>query len=67
LLHADFSAVRSEMERTYGETRVLNKPEGYQLDQDHHQHLANQSTSFEWQFAAELAFLEKLYQQIMLW
>ena len=67
LLHADFSALRSKMERTYGETRVLTKPEGYLLDQDHHRHLANQSTSFEWQFAAELAFLEKLYQQILPW
>ncbi len=65
LLHADFSALRTTLEKTYGETRVLTKPEGYLLDQDHHRHLANQSTSFEWQFTAELLFLEKIYQHIL--
>jgi hypothetical protein len=67
LLHPDFSALRTELERTYAETRILTKPEGYQLDQDHHRHLANQTISFEWQIGAELAFLEKLYPHTMLW
>ncbi len=67
LLFADFSALRTSMENTYGQTRILTKPEAYVLDQDHHRHLANQSTSFEWQFAAELKFLEKLHQQVLLW
>jgi hypothetical protein len=67
LLYADFSALRTELEQTYSKTRILNKPDGYLLDQDHHRHLANQSTSFDWQFTAELAFLEKLQQQVLLW
>ena len=67
LLFADFSAIRSSLESTYAETRILTKPEGYLLDQDHHRHLANQSTGFDWLYAAELAFLEKIHQQILLW
>ncbi len=66
LLHADFSALRTVLEKVYGKTRILTKPEGYLLDQDHHRHLANQSISFEWQFAAELAFLEKIYKHILI-
>jgi hypothetical protein len=59
-LHGEFTALRSEMESVYGRTRILVKPDGYLLDQDHHHHLANQSLNFDWQFGAELAFLEKL-------
>ena len=66
-LHASFSEIRSEMERTYGQTRILNKPANFILDQDHHHHLANQSIGFEWQYVAELAFLEKLYTEIQNW
>ncbi|MFT7606924.1 MAG: hypothetical protein ACI8VT_004527, partial [Saprospiraceae bacterium] len=29
-------------------------------NQDHHNHSANQSISFDWQFVAELKLLEKL-------
>lgn len=67
LLYADFSALRTELEQCYGQTRILTKPDGYVLDQDHHRHLANQSIGFDWQFAVELAFLEKLHQQVLLW
>lgn len=66
-LSEKFLALKTKMEQVYGQTRVLTKPEGYQLDQDHHRHLANQSTSFDWLYVAELAFLEKLHQQILLW
>jgi hypothetical protein len=65
LLYADFSALRTQMENTYGKTRILTKPEGYILDQDHHRHLANQSIAFDWQFGAEMAFLEKLHQHVL--
>jgi len=67
LLHPDFSALRTELERTYAKTRILNKPEDYVLDQDHHHHLANQTIGFEWQIGAELAFLQKLYPHIADW
>ncbi len=64
MLQIDFNSLRSEMERVYGKTRVLNKPHGYLLDQDHHRHLANQSINFDWQFGAELYFLKKLEDQM---
>jgi hypothetical protein len=59
-LTPEFETIRARLEEVYSQTRILSKPEGYKLDQDHHHHLANQSINFDWQFGAELAFLEKL-------
>ena len=59
-LYNEFYQLRSRLEEVYGKTRVLNKPDGYILDQDHHHHLANQTRSFDWQFTTELLFLEKM-------
>ncbi len=61
-LTGEFSAMRDQFEEVYGKTRILSKPAGYILDQDHHLHLANQSISFDWQFYAEMLFLEKVQQ-----
>jgi hypothetical protein len=44
----------------YSQSRVLNKPENYILDQDHHRHPANQSINFDWQFISEIFFLAKV-------
>ena len=44
-------------------TGILTKPDDFILDQDHHAHLANQTISFDWQFLAEIYFLEKLEAQ----
>jgi hexosaminidase len=63
-LPEDFKVLRAELEEVYGRTRILHKPEGYLLDQDHHYHMANQSINFDWQFWAEIYFLEKLSKQI---
>lgn len=59
-LPGEFESLRSELEKVYSQTRILEKPEGYLLDQDHHAHLANQAISFDWQFQAELLFLKKI-------
>ena len=59
-LPSEFKDLRTEFEQVYGKTRILNKPENYILDQDHHSHLANQSISFDWQFYAEILFLKKI-------
>ena len=59
-LELEFSELRTKFETVYSKTRILNKPEDYILDQDHHHHLANQSINFDWQFYAEIMFLEKL-------
>ncbi|MGW9687047.1 glycoside hydrolase family 20 zincin-like fold domain-containing protein [Flagellimonas sp. 2504JD1-5] len=64
-LKQQFIELRKEFESTYGKTRILTKPENYILDQDHHVHLANQSLSFDWQFYAELLFLQKLETNII--
>ena len=61
-LAGEFSAMRDQFEEVYGKTRILTKPADYILDQDHHVHLANQSISFDWQFFAEMLFLEKVQQ-----
>jgi hypothetical protein len=54
-----FGTLRENLERVYGETRILEKPDDYILDQDHHRHLANQTRSFDWLFTSELNFIEK--------
>ncbi len=59
-LPEEFKELRIEFERIYGKSRVLNKPDGYLLDQDFHVHLANQTISFDWQFLAEILFLKKI-------
>lgn len=64
-LKQQFGELRKEFESTYGKTRILTKPNDYILDQDHHVHLANQSLSFDWQFYAELLFLQKLEENII--
>ncbi len=64
-LPGKLASLREEMEGVYGETRILNKPGGYMLDQDHHHHLANQTLSFDWLYTAELYFLEKTKKEIL--
>jgi hypothetical protein len=56
----NFTEVRQQLEQVYGKSRVLDKPQDYILDQDHHNHPANQSINFDWQFMAELMALEKI-------
>lgn len=63
-LQNEFKTVRENLESVYGKTRILEKPENYILDQDHHHHLANQSRNFDWQFRAELLFFEKLSKEL---
>ncbi len=56
----EFELLRLQLEQVYSKTRVLTKPEDYILGQDNHSHLANQTISFDWQFYAEMLFLEKM-------
>ena len=59
-MKAEFNQVRAKFEEVYSETRILNKPDGYILDQDHHLHPANQTVNFDWQFTSELMLLQKI-------
>ena len=63
-LQNEFKTVRNNLESVYGKVRILDKPDNYILDQDHHKHLANQSINFDWQFKAELLFFEKLTKEL---
>ncbi|GAA0878726.1 hypothetical protein GCM10009119_16940 [Algoriphagus jejuensis] len=61
----EWSAIQGQLEEVYGQTRQLNKPADYILDQDHHVHLANQALNFsDWQFYVEGLFLEKVDQEL---
>jgi hypothetical protein len=61
-LEEEFTSLRQDFEQVYGQIRILTKPESYILDQDHHVHLANQTTSFDWQFYAEILLFEKIQE-----
>lgn len=63
-LQKEFEIVRENLESVYGKVRILEKPNNYILDQDHHQHMANQSVNFDWQFRAEMLFFEKLSKEL---
>ena len=55
-----FNSLRKNFEEVYSKTRILEKPNSYILDQDHHNHPANQSKNFDWQFFSEIFLLEKI-------
>ena len=63
-LKKEFTALRNDLETVYSKTRILDKPDDYILDQDHHVHMANQSLNFDWQFIGEQLFLEKLDKEM---
>lgn len=51
----DFAGLRTEFESVYSETRMLGNPEGYQLDSNFHNHLANGTNNTDWMFVCEIA------------
>lgn len=60
-LASEWKAIQSQVEAVYGQTRQLDKPADYIIDQDHHAHLANQALKFsDWQFKVEQMLVEKV-------
>ena len=59
-VESEFNEVRLKFEDVYQKTRIINKPKDYILDQDHHNHPANQTINFDWQFLSEIVLLDKL-------
>jgi hexosaminidase len=57
-----FSKVRSDFEAVYARTRILGNPEGYQLDSNLHDHLANGTNNTDWMYMYELPMIEKVRQ-----
>jgi hypothetical protein len=60
ILNQKFFDLRAEFEDVYSKTRNINKHDSYILDQDGHNHTANQSLNMDWQFIAELKLFEKI-------
>jgi hypothetical protein len=55
-----FNLIREKFEKVYSKTRNINKPLDYILDQDHHNHTANQTLNMDWQFIAEIELFKKI-------
>ena len=60
-----FTEVRKKFESVYSETRILNNPADYILDQNQHEHLANGTRNNDWMFVYELAINEKIKKWLM--
>lgn len=58
-----FDSIRHQFEQVFSETRVLNKPDGYQLDQNHHRHWANTTLNSDWMYLIEM----KMNNEIAKW
>ena len=56
----EFTSIRDNFEKVYSKSRNIIKPENYILDQDHHNHTANQTLNMDWQFIAEIKLFEKI-------
>ena len=55
-----FENLRTKFEAVFSETRMLNNPEGYQLDSNLHEHLANGTNNTDWMFMYEIPFNTKV-------
>ena len=56
----EFLSIKNNFEKVYAKSRNINKPKNYILDQDHHNHTANQTLNMDWQFIAEIKLFEKI-------
>jgi hexosaminidase len=57
-----FKTLRTKFEEVYGKTRIMGNPEGYQLDSNFHDHLANGTNNTDWMYMYELPMNEKIMQ-----
>jgi hexosaminidase len=57
---ASFPEIRKQFEKVFSTTRILENPSDYQLDQNHHDHLANGTNNSDWMFVHELAVNAKI-------
>lgn len=59
-----FSKLRVEFERVYSKTRIMGNPEGYQMDNNVHGHLANGTSNTDWMFMYELPMTLKVAEWV---
>jgi hexosaminidase len=55
-----FEMIRTKFEEVYAKTRIPGNPEGYQLDSNFHDHLANGTNNTDWMYMYELPMNEKI-------
>jgi hypothetical protein len=55
-----FQNLRKQFEAVFSKTRMLSNPEGYQLDSNLHDHLANGTNNTDWMFMYEIPFNKKV-------
>jgi hypothetical protein len=55
-----FNNIRQNFEAVFSETRFLNNPGDYVLDQNHHAHLANGTVNSDWMYLYELPMNMKI-------
>jgi len=57
-----FDELRKNFEAVYSQTRILGNPEGYQLDSNFHNHLANGTNNTDWMYMYELPMNQKILE-----
>lgn len=60
---AGFADIRKSYENVTTRTRVLQNPEDYVADQNHHHHLANGTNNSDWMYVYELALNESIQKK----
>jgi len=55
-----FTGIRARLEKVYAETRIMGNPDGYQLDANFHEHLANGTNNTDWMYMYELPMNKKI-------
>jgi hypothetical protein len=59
-----FNKLRAEFEKIYSKTRIMGNPEGYQVDNNVHGHLANGTNNTDWMFMYELPMSLKVAEWV---
>ena len=60
---ASFADIRNSYENVTTRTRVLQNPQDYIADQNHHHHLANGTNTSDWMYVYELALNESIQKK----
>lgn len=60
-----FNTIRQNFEAVFSETRILNNPTDYKLDQNHHKHLANGTVNSDWMYMYELPMNMKIREWLV--
>jgi hexosaminidase len=59
-----FDDIRKGFENVFSETRILTNPKDYELDSNHHHHLANATVNSDWMYLFELAMNNEILKWV---